>query len=253
MKYVPLYFLFPLVPSLGSLDEHASSCGHAKMVAWPCIKLKMKTCINWILHNLLQMAKHVLLQPRIPLHPFPKWPKQEAFHAWPYSHAFGKKKEMFKCAPYWIHSLSRAILLRLSPPHLPLSITHQTFPWISIKCTMLPHSHFGLELPNLPLNEFPAWPSLYLTPYTLYKTLVLSFHTLIPLKREKSDISIKACKHSFPSFEAFLSSFLLLHSYHLKIIDYYWWSFLKLWASTIGNGPSPLGKLFLSSSPSFWI
>lgn len=108
-----------------------------------------------------------------------------------------------------------SFLLSQSAPNIPLN-QHETQ-----HCTS---PSFSLKHLNMHLNVFLILATLHLTPYTLYKTLMLLFHTTTPLKREKPDLHIEAPKHFF-YLEALLSSFLLLYSSHLKTAEYCWWVF----------------------------
>lgn len=119
LKNVLWSFLFLLVPCLWSLGEHASSCSCAKMTTWKCINLEMEVCINRAFHNLLQMAKHVPLPSHTLLCYFLKNPKQEDFHAHSCFHAFGQKEKMEGVQACWLHYLSHANLLLLSPLYFP--------------------------------------------------------------------------------------------------------------------------------------
>lgn len=119
MKDVLWSFLFPLIPSLWNLGEHASRYSHAKMTTQSCINLEVKACVNRTLHNLLQMTKHVPLPSRTPFFSFPKKPKQEDFHAHSCFHAFCQKGKMESVQTCWLYSLSRVSLLMFSPLHFP--------------------------------------------------------------------------------------------------------------------------------------
>lgn len=153
IKYVPWHSLFPLVPSLGSLDEHVSSCGRAKMAAWPCINLKMRTCINLVFHILLQ------------------WPSM--FHLHQIHHYVislkGPTKRHFMHDLVPMHSAKRmrclsmqhadstlshvpSFLVFLHP--IPFVPTHQTFHWINMKHNIAPHSHFHSNFQTCPSTYF---------------------------------------------------------------------------------------------------
>lgn len=218
MKSVPWSSLFPLVSGLGVLVEHTPSYGRAELTAWPYIKLDMQTCINRILHIFLQMIKHVAFPSHIPCWPFLKWPKQSSFHAWLGSHAFGKKRVMFQVCS-WFYSPSRAIPHWCFQPHFswPKRTKHaiKTTQNAAYDLTLILHSNFQ----SCPLMNFHPWATVYLTLHTLYKSIMTWFHKHTPLRREKHDLHIEACKH-FSPLEALPSSFLLLLYSHLKTTNH---------------------------------
>lgn len=117
-------------------------------------ELELKSCINQVLHILLQMTKHVILTPCLPLWSFLKCPKQNNFPTLSCSHIWHKKKK-------YASVQNMLILLSLTCQHSDalstsfiLAKTHQACHQDSTKCGLWPHPHFAHKLPNMPLNGF---------------------------------------------------------------------------------------------------